>query len=130
MMTLTDVFCRVNRARGMELLSPEDLLGACKTLGSKHPDSAGINLRLHTFDSGVSVLRLTSHSQEALIESTKEMLETKTSLTADELSRQLGISVILAKERLLATEAVGLACRDDTVEALRFYPNRFAEMEV
>lgn len=33
MMTLPDVYCRVNRARGIELLSPEDLLNACQVLG-------------------------------------------------------------------------------------------------
>lgn len=32
MMALPDVYCRVNRARGMELLSPEDLLNACQAL--------------------------------------------------------------------------------------------------
>ncbi|XP_033100053.1 vacuolar protein-sorting-associated protein 36-like [Anneissia japonica] len=30
MMALTDVYCRINRARGMELLSPDDLVDACK----------------------------------------------------------------------------------------------------
>lgn len=32
-MTLSDVFCRINRARGLELLSPEDILSACQMLG-------------------------------------------------------------------------------------------------
>ena len=31
-MTLTDVYCRVNRARGLELMSPEDLVNACQML--------------------------------------------------------------------------------------------------
>ncbi|XP_068920705.1 vacuolar protein-sorting-associated protein 36 isoform X2 [Petaurus breviceps papuanus] len=31
-MSLTEVYCLVNRARGMELLSPEDLVNACKML--------------------------------------------------------------------------------------------------
>lgn len=54
-MTLTDAFCRVNRARGLELVSPEDLLHACKAL----PD-VQLPMRLHTFDSGVTVLQQTS----------------------------------------------------------------------
>jgi hypothetical protein len=29
--------------------------------------------------------------------------------------------------RLLVTEQAGKACRDDSVEGLRFYPNLFAE---
>ena len=43
-------------------------------------------------------------------------------LTAEELSRRAGVSVVLARERLLAAE--GAACRDDSVEGIRFYHNR------
>lgn len=32
MMAMTDVFCRINRARSLELVSPEDLLNACKAM--------------------------------------------------------------------------------------------------
>ena len=59
---------------------------------------------------------------------TKETLETLGHVSAEDLSRNIGISVILAKERLLAAEQSGLACRDDTVEGLRFYPNKFLAM--
>lgn len=31
-MTLPEVYCRVNRARGVHLISPEDLSNALKTL--------------------------------------------------------------------------------------------------
>ena len=47
MMTLTDAFCRLNRARGLELVSPDDLINACNS-----------PLALHTFEgTGVMVLR-------------------------------------------------------------------------
>lgn len=32
-MTLPEVYCRINRARGVHLISPDDLLNALKTLG-------------------------------------------------------------------------------------------------
>ena len=32
MMALPDIYCRINRARGFELVSPEELLNACETL--------------------------------------------------------------------------------------------------
>ena len=35
------------------------------------------------------------------------------------------VSTTLAREYLLTTERCGLICRDDTVESLSFYPNRF-----
>ena len=31
--------------------------------------------------------------------------------------------------RLLVTEGAGAICRDDSVEGLRFYPNKFLETE-
>ena len=53
MMTLTDAFCRLNRARGLELVSPDDLINACNA----HLD-CNSPLALHTFDgTGVMVLR-------------------------------------------------------------------------
>ena len=56
-------------------------------------------------------------------------VESMGSLTAEELSRKQGLSVILATERLLAAETEGLLCRDYSVQGLRFYPNRFLAEE-
>ncbi|XP_024944751.1 vacuolar protein-sorting-associated protein 36 isoform X2 [Cephus cinctus] len=125
MMTLTDVYCRVNRARGLELLSPEDLLNASRQLGS-----LGLPIILRVFDSGVMVLQLRSHDDKAIVEAVAELLEERKSITAEELAQTEGLSVTLARERLLATEKAGKACRDDSIEALRFYPNLFLTMDV
>ncbi|KAK3699936.1 hypothetical protein QZH41_016599 [Actinostola sp. cb2023] len=124
MMALTDVYCRFNRARGMELVSPEDLVNA-----SKQFETLKIPLRLRRFDSGVLVIQSVSHSDEEVIRNTKHLLDDKGSLTADELASLVKLSVMLAKERLLVTEQAGKACRDDSAEGLRFYPNLFAERE-
>ncbi|KAF5300006.1 hypothetical protein FQR65_LT09262 [Abscondita terminalis] len=117
-MALTDVFCRVNRARGLDLLSPEDLLNACRIM-----ESLDLPLKLYTFDSGVIVLQLVTMSHESIADATAEMLEEKGSLSSEELARFLGISVLLAKERLIITEKCGKSCRDDSNEGLRYYPN-------
>uniref|UniRef100_A0AAZ3RKB2 Vacuolar protein-sorting-associated protein 36 n=1 Tax=Oncorhynchus tshawytscha TaxID=74940 RepID=A0AAZ3RKB2_ONCTS len=120
MMALTEVYCLVNRARGMELLSPEDLVNACKMFESlKQP------LRLRIFDSGVMVVQLQSHSEEEMISSALDNVTDKGSLTAEEFAKLLGLSVLLSKERLLLAEKMGHLCRDDSVEGLRFYPNLF-----
>ena len=72
--------------------------------------------------------KLASHSAEATLSATREALSSEPALsrglTAEELSRRAGVSVVLARERLLAAEAVGAACRDDSVEGIRFYHNR------
>ena len=76
MMTLTDAFCRVNRARGMELLSPEDLLNACKTFGAPK-NNQDLPIQLHTFPStGVLVLQLTSAevSSEQMLSQTEMVI--------------------------------------------------------
>uniref|UniRef100_A0A6M2DTY1 Vacuolar protein-sorting-associated protein 36 n=1 Tax=Xenopsylla cheopis TaxID=163159 RepID=A0A6M2DTY1_XENCH len=117
MMSLSDVFVRVNRARGLELLSPEDLLSACRLLEPP--------LMLRQFPSGAMVLQLESHSDISVIESTLEALEQNGFLTPQLLSESLGIPILLAHERLLTTELAGKACRDESIEGLRFYPNLF-----
>ncbi|XP_071846807.1 vacuolar protein-sorting-associated protein 36-like isoform X1 [Apostichopus japonicus] len=123
MMALTDVFCRVNRARGIELLSPDDLLDACKQFSRLR-----LPLRLRIFSSGVAVLESISKGEDEKVFEAATLLEEKTSLSADELAQLLGISVMLAKGRLLAAEEIGKACRDESVEGLRFYPNKFLEI--
>lgn len=121
-MALTDVYCRVNRARGLELLSPEDFLHACKMLKKLQ-----LPVVLREFDSGVKVLQLSSQSDKSIVEDTSKLLNSNTFLTAESLARLLDISVILAKERLITTEKFGKACRDESIEGLRFYVNKFLE---
>ena len=124
MMTLTDAYVRVNRARGLELISPEDFLGACQQLSSLHSSPL---IKLHTFDTGVKVLQLESAevTSEEILSATESAVVDSGSLTAEELARLSGLAVVLAKERLLAAETVGRLCRDDSIEGLRFYPNLF-----
>ncbi|KAM9782068.1 vacuolar protein-sorting-associated protein 36-like [Syngnathus typhle] len=120
MMALSEVYCLVNRARGMELLSPDDLLNACKMF-----EPLKLPLRLRVFDSGVMVVQLQSHSEEEMIASALDNVTEKGSLTAEEFAKLVGLSVLLSKERLLLAEKMGHLCRDDSVEGLRFYPNTF-----
>jgi len=49
---LTDAFCLFNRARGSELISPEDLLLACQLW-----EKLSIQLHFRTFESGVKVIQ-------------------------------------------------------------------------
>ena len=65
MMSMADVYCRVNRARGLELLSPEDLMAACRLMSSLQ-----LGLCLRTFDSGATVLQLSDHNDSLIVEST------------------------------------------------------------
>uniref|UniRef100_A0ABI7Y0W0 Vacuolar protein-sorting-associated protein 36 n=1 Tax=Felis catus TaxID=9685 RepID=A0ABI7Y0W0_FELCA len=104
----------------LELLSPEDLVNACKML-----EALQLPLRLRVFDSGVMVIELQSHKEEEMVASALETVSEKGSLTSEEFAKLVGMSVLLAKERLLLAEKMGHLCRDDSVEGLRFYPNLF-----
>lgn len=64
-MALTDVFCWVNRARALELLSPEDVLNACQIM-----ESLSLPLKLIQFSSGVMVLQLATLDDESVAEAT------------------------------------------------------------
>jgi len=119
-MTLTDIYCRINRARGMELVSPDDVVNACKLMDHMH-----LPVILQVFESGVMVLQLRSLSQQQTVMDTVALVEEAGSVTGDEFSRLVGLSVVLSKERLLAAERLGKLCRDDTAEGLRFFPNHF-----
>ncbi|XP_018411964.1 PREDICTED: vacuolar protein-sorting-associated protein 36 isoform X2 [Nanorana parkeri] len=119
-MSLTEVYCLVNRARGMELLSPEDLVNACRMF-----ESLKLPVRLRIFDSGVMVIEHQSHNEEEMVAAALETVSEKGSLTSEEFAKIVGMSVLLAKERLLLAENMGHLCRDDSVEGLRFYPNLF-----
>lgn len=70
MMALADVYCRVNRARGLELLSPEDLLNACKIM-----ENLSLPLKLYQFSSGVMVLQLQSLDDESVATATADLVK-------------------------------------------------------
>lgn len=117
---LTDAYCMLNRARGLELLSPEDLMNACRMF-----ESMKLPVRMKTYESGVSVIQLESHSEEKMVTQTISLVEDSESLSAQQLANLLQISVFLAKERLLMGEKTGKLCRDESIEGLRFYVNKF-----
>lgn len=123
-MSLTDVYCLFNRARGTNLISPEDLRQACALL-----NDLNVGLSQKTFPSGIIVVQLDSM---AIDKDHSERTETilnlcRPSTTALEASHVLDLPPILAMEQLEEAERLGILCRDTTLETIRFYPNRFVE---
>nr|CAG4639348.1 EOG090X09MN [Daphnia magna] len=120
-MSLSDAYCRVNRARGFELLSPEDFFQACNYM-----EQLNLPLTCRKFESGVLVLQLQSETNSQLEKDTESLLQARRKLTAFEVSQELGITIILAAECLYTMERKGVLCRDDTVRGLVFYHNEFS----
>eukprot|EP00934_Nitzschia_sp_Nitz4_P001922 Nitzschia sp. Nitz4//scaffold313_size41840//30230//31573//NITZ4_007438-RA/size41840-processed-gene-0.13-mRNA-1//-1//CDS//3329547436//1922//frame0 len=115
-LSLTDVYCLFNRARGTNLVSPEDLRQACDVLTDLR---LGISPR--TFpSSGVVVIQL-----DAQFDAPHQRLLDLCPTTALEASHVLKLSPLLALEQLEEAERQGWLCRDVTLETVRFYPNSF-----
>ena len=117
-MSVSEVYCRYNRARGMELVSPEDVVNACKTLS---PELHGMALK--RFSSGVLVVE-GDHFQ-SIMDNLLNTIKENEFCSAISLSNLMAIPLLLAKERLLAAEQHGILCRDETDEGIFFYENIF-----
>jgi len=120
MMTTTAAFCLFNRARGTELISPDDMLQACRLFAD-----LGLPVRLRPLTSGFMVLQLESMSDEAFAKEILTVIEERGKINAVALSQVMHVSLMLAKQRLLESEANGLLCRDESFEGLAFYLNFF-----
>jgi len=115
-MSLTDVYCLFNRARGTNLISPEDMRQACALLGELN-----VGLSQRVFPSGIIVIE---HDKLSL-KNNKEKIVQLCPTTALEASHTLKLSPLLALEQLEEAERLGLVCRDVTPEIVRFFPNKF-----
>eukprot|EP00249_Psilotum_nudum_P012784 c23981_g1_i4 orf=339-731(-) len=127
MLALIDVYCLFNRARGTELISPEDLLQAC-TIWEK----IDVPVMLRCFDSGVMVIQSKSQSDEEIFTRITALVKSETvssGISASDAARALGVAPALAKEHLLNAESKGLICRDDGPDGLRFFFNFFKELD-
>jgi len=126
MMSLVDVYCLYNRARGTELVSPKDLVAALKMMSRfKLP------VKLRVFKSGVKVAQLATQSEAERAKTVLKAVEERKEdgISELELSTKLNLSVQLAMEELLATEEQALICRDEHLNGIRFYPNFFLQQE-
>ncbi|KAI8619414.1 EAP30/Vps36 family-domain-containing protein [Chytriomyces sp. MP71] len=132
MIALTDLYCLFNRARGVALISPQDLQKSVSQF-----EFLRLPFRVRKFDSGLLVVHSSDYSDDAI--ATRILAHVKQAggesgfpeqswglgMSALDIASREGVSLILAKELLLITEKYGLICRDDSVEGLRFYDNVF-----
>lgn len=131
MITLTDLYCLLNRARGAVLLSPEDLLESAELM-----HSLSLGLRLRVFPSGVKALQLETQSDEQfaakilqLFSSERGSEYTASGLLSSDLSRELKVSIAIAQELLLTAESSQVLCRDESVNGVGYFPNLMRQYE-
>ncbi|KAJ6253245.1 vacuolar protein-sorting-associated protein [Anaeramoeba flamelloides] len=118
-LTVMDAYCFINRARGVDLLTPNDFIIACEQLEKIKAD-----IHLYKFSSGVMVLRKNTENDEKIANRIKEIIIKNGPLTIFEGSQILKVPVCLAKEYFLLAEKKMFLCRDESLE-LRFYYNFF-----
>eukprot|EP00252_Welwitschia_mirabilis_P024209 TRINITY_DN7092_c0_g1_i1.p1 TRINITY_DN7092_c0_g1~~TRINITY_DN7092_c0_g1_i1.p1 ORF type:complete len:437 (+),score=83.60 TRINITY_DN7092_c0_g1_i1:177-1487(+) len=127
-MSVVDIYCMFNRARGTELISPEDLLQACAIW-----EKIDVPVIFRQFDSGVKVIQSKSQSDDEVFARIRDLVQEaglkQSGVGASDAARMLGFAPALAKEYLLAAENKGLLCRDDGPDGLRFYINFFKEID-
>lgn len=125
---LIDIYCLFNRARGTELISPDDLLQACSLW-----EKFDVPVVLRKFDSGVMVIQTKSHSDEEVFAKIKMLVmkpdTLRAGISASDAARTLGVAPTMAKEHLLSAESKGLLCRDVSPDGFRFYINLFSEID-
>ena len=132
MMTMQEVFCLFNRARGTELITPHDLTEAVSRL-----QKVGSPLIVKAFDSGVKVVCSASLDNEKVLEGLLKLVKPQEGLaglgigiTERDAAKALNLSLMVAREHILTAENQGLLCRDDSPEGLRFFRNFFLEVAV
>lgn len=129
-MALTDVYCRINRVRGLELISTEDLLNACSTF-----EKLKLGLKMVRYASGLIVLQCDTYNSETVDEEVLEIVrlncgQSGPGVTGHQLAAMSGIPVSLARQRLVSCESRGFLCRDESLQGLAFFPNKFCDASI
>jgi ESCRT-II complex subunit VPS36 len=118
------MFIVFNRARGTELVSPDDFLQAAQNLGSLN-----IGIRYREFKSGVKSVHLDDISDSSALIQFNRLFQDpefeKQGLNATIVAKKLNVSLIVAKEQLLTCELSGSLCRDESLQGIYFFPNLF-----
>jgi ESCRT-II complex subunit VPS36 len=113
---LSEVYCRYNRARGTDLVSPNDVLEACRLM--KH---LPVKMALHSLPSGVLVIRSEDHNPAAVVHRLKEYLASTPYVGTADLASAWKVSIPVAAEYLSTAEARGVVCRDDSIHGVRYW---------
>lgn len=144
--SLVDLWAVFNRLRnGIELVSPLDFEKAAKMW-----ETLQLPIRLRRFKSGLLVVQERSRTDEKTIASILSWLRSEStadglasqmsgemaalqgfgrSTTAQETAERFGWSVGVASEELEMAEDIGAICRDQCLDGVRFWENRFPQFE-
>ena len=86
------MYCLYCRARGSELVSPEDLLNACAQF-----EATSAPYRLKTFPNGVCAVQSFGKNDDAIADEVLETAKKQGYVSALSYSQALGVSVLVAQ---------------------------------
>ncbi len=125
-MPLTDLYCVYNRARGIDLISPHDLLKVVESFGSL---GLGIELKLFAHQS-LMVVKLSSLdekqiSSEIISIFTKMGDSSSSGLDCLSCAKALNVSVDIAEALLRIAVDSGFICEDSYAYGMYYFQNLF-----
>jgi len=127
MITLIDLYSLYNRARGTELVSPDDLLAACKLC-----ERMRLRIKLRKFEgSGVLVMELIDLDYSVLVGKVTVFAQDQyqanpsVGILPSHVAAMLNMSLFISNEILSLAEMQGKLCRDDSVHGVEYFPNLF-----
>ena len=125
-MTLTDLYCVYNRARGIDLISPNDLLKAVEKL-----DKMELGIELKVCPPSFTVVKLSSIDDRETCSNIASLC-TKTDNSSSNsgldyltVARALNISIDIAKVQLRMAIDLGYICEDSDIYGTYYFPNLF-----
>ncbi|KAI3383453.1 hypothetical protein SNEBB_007459 [Seison nebaliae] len=124
-MSLAEVYCRWNRARGLHMLSPEDVSMAVDII-PQH------TVTLTVLEDGTKIVSLPSYirdlENEVNVELQTNYLTNNIGLSSCTIAQTLSRPAAIIRNILLLLESKGEVCRDEHVNSLNFFPNIFNQI--
>merc|ERR1719277_2365770 len=118
---LEEVYCAVNRARGVKMVAPDEIHQAAKKIQHTYPQGG---CAYHCYPSGVKVLKDATVSDQSIADKIVSLMLERESLSVSEYALESKLTPIVAKEQLLMTELMGAICRDESDRGTYFFINK------
>ena len=121
---LIDLYCMYNRARGTDLISPDDLKKAAQEI-----NKTSEQYMLREYQSGCKTIQSRMFNEDTYYGKMAEVLAQNPGLTPLRLAEHMCVNEILVKEHIYNAEAAGYVCKDESHEGTRFYDNKIMKWQ-
>ena len=116
---LVDLYCLYNRARGTDMISPEDLLIAVNQL-----NETSTKYMIRNYTSGLKTVQSRLFKEDQYYEMIAGKLQQEGCLSTMKLAEAMKVNVALMKEHVAIAEERGFVCKDESYEGVQWYENR------